>query len=244
MAGKCCGCNGDGARCIRCVCVKQRRPCVSCLPMKIGRCQNTLSCRQNVTRSKVDSAAVLTTLAVTTCGSLDSPASSTMQGNLVDSADVLTTSVVPTCGSLDTPASSTTQGNLVSGKSSTYGVELRNKPAGDESCVNVMSISCASDEEEVNAESVRQQSVMTVTESTNVNVDDLMMKAYGETLADSVNDDVMDVWYHRWKAVIQLQGKLYSLPGGSTGRKYVDMLKEEVSHLSVGNYTAVVSGLL
>ena len=33
-----------------------------------------------------------------------------------------------------------------------------------------------------------------------------------------------------------LSGKLYSIPGGAVGRRYVDHLTLEMSHFSVGNY--------
>ena len=38
--------------------------------------------------------------------------------------------------------------------------------------------------------------------------------------------------------MITLQGKVYALPGGAIGRKYVDLLSEEVLHLSQGNYSS------
>ena len=46
MAACCCQCNGVNAKCIRCVCTKEKRPFVSCLPSKSNKCQNLLSCRQ------------------------------------------------------------------------------------------------------------------------------------------------------------------------------------------------------
>ena len=46
MAARCCQSNGVNAKCIRCVCTKEKRPCVSCLPSKSNNCQNLLSCRQ------------------------------------------------------------------------------------------------------------------------------------------------------------------------------------------------------
>ena len=42
----CCSCNGKNAKCARCRCVKAGTPCVSCLPMKSGACQNLLLERQ------------------------------------------------------------------------------------------------------------------------------------------------------------------------------------------------------
>ena len=44
--------------------------------------------------------------------------------------------------------------------------------------------------------------------------------------------------YQRWSSFGHLEGKLYNLPGGAISHKYVDLLSEEVSYLSAGNYTA------
>ncbi len=43
---RCCPCNGANAKCTRCYCVRNGRPCVSCLPGKSEVCQNSLGCRQ------------------------------------------------------------------------------------------------------------------------------------------------------------------------------------------------------
>ena len=46
MVSQCCSCNGLSAKCIRCACVKCKRPCVSFLPIRIGKCRNTICSRQ------------------------------------------------------------------------------------------------------------------------------------------------------------------------------------------------------
>ena len=66
--------------------------------------------------------------------------------------------------------------------------------------------------------------------------DELMSKAYGTSLTQSVNSQQESEWYLRWKQLAQHFGNHYVLPGGSTGHKYVAVLAEEVSHLTVGNY--------
>ena len=43
-------------------------------------------------------------------------------------------------------------------------------------------------------------------------------------------------WCIRWAHIIQLSGSHYTLPGGSVGQKYVDILVDEVNHLAAGNY--------
>ena len=35
----CCRCNSSG-RCVSCICVRKGTPCVNCLPLRRGRCQN------------------------------------------------------------------------------------------------------------------------------------------------------------------------------------------------------------
>ena len=47
-----------------------------------------------------------------------------------------------------------------------------------------------------------------------------------------------DEWSKQWEVVIHHGGKHYDLPGGSVGRKYVDLLTEDVAHLAMGNYTS------
>ena len=38
---RCCSCNGDNAQCKSCICVKSKRVCSCCLPMKRNRCANS-----------------------------------------------------------------------------------------------------------------------------------------------------------------------------------------------------------
>ena len=53
MAARCCTCNGVSAKCIRCLCVRNERPCVSCLPRRSGNCLNSLATRQKVASKSV-----------------------------------------------------------------------------------------------------------------------------------------------------------------------------------------------
>ena len=68
--------------------------------------------------------------------------------------------------------------------------------------------------------------------------DELMRKAYGTTLVQTVNSQQESEWYLRWKQLVQHFSNHYVLPGESTGRNYVAVLAEEVSYLAVGNYPA------
>ena len=43
----CCKCNGSTAKCKRCDCVKKKRPCTNCLPLRNGYCCNTVLLRQS-----------------------------------------------------------------------------------------------------------------------------------------------------------------------------------------------------
>ena len=90
------------------------------------------------------------------------------------------------------------------------------------------------------SDSVLVESGAGVSDSCNSDVcfDALMQQAYGAPLVhqQSVSDAVNSVWYSRWVQLIQHVGNHYILPGGSIGRKYVDVLTEEVSHLAAGNY--------
>ena len=62
-----------------------------------------------------------------------------------------------------------------------------------------------------------------------------MRKAYGATLIPSKSCSSTP-WYQRWKSVVYHSGNHYVLPGGPTGRRFVDLLTEEIQHLAVGNF--------
>ena len=69
--------------------------------------------------------------------------------------------------------------------------------------------------------------------------DYLMRRAYGESIVRAKELDSIDnAWYERWLSIVRLSGRLYSLPGGAVGRRYVDQLSKEVSHVSIGNYSS------
>ena len=71
-----------------------------------------------------------------------------------------------------------------------------------------------------------------------IDVDKLMKIAYGEPLRGCGSFDRSDVWYKRWKTLVFLQSKHYEIPGGAIGRRYVDLLSEEVSQVGAGNYSS------
>ena len=43
---RCCNCNGEHAKCLRCVCARAKKPCTSCHPSNHGHCQNKGSLSQ------------------------------------------------------------------------------------------------------------------------------------------------------------------------------------------------------
>ena len=75
-------------------------------------------------------------------------------------------------------------------------------------------------------------------DSSTVDVDKMMMSAYGECLVHSGGEDVSEFWHCCWKKAISLSGMHYDVPGGPIGRRYVDLLNSEVAQLGAGNYSA------
>ena len=179
-ANLCCSCNGSKARCVRCVCVKKRKPCVNCFPSRVNACQNNLTHRQQ--------------LAVSTQAS---------DRTIMAAPSVAATSAA-TATHLDrspVSASGRSDPSLNSSLSSPHnGVPVGNHvlPAEDSASA----------------------------------FESLMLQAYREPGGEE--PDSSDCWYNRWLSIVHLSGKLYSLPGGAMGRKYVDHLSKEVSYFSSG----------
>ena len=68
--------------------------------------------------------------------------------------------------------------------------------------------------------------------------DELIVKAYGAPLLHPEGGSRNTVWCQRWEEVIQHTGNHYILPGGATGRHYVDVLQDKVQQLAIGNYSS------
>ena len=150
----CCQCNGVNAKCKRCLCVKMKRPCLNCLPLRSNNCQNTLGHRQE---------------------------------KLVRQSLTSSTS--------DRPLANTPVPNSISTNTNTLAnsVSLDTRPA-DGDC----------------------------------RYDSAMIRAFGVSLTNSGLEQSTlcdDVWRKRWETVVHLRGRLYSLPGGSVGRKYACLRK-------------------
>ena len=67
-------------------------------------------------------------------------------------------------------------------------------------------------------------------------LDDMMKTAYGDKLLYSDGGPRDSAWCQRWSVIVQHMGQHYSLPGGSIGKKYIDLLCEELQYLSLGTY--------
>ena len=61
--------------------------------------------------------------------------------------------------------------------------------------------------------------------------EDIMMEAFGASLDKSTCLDHM-IWTERWVKSARLPKRLYTLPNGNIGRKYVDLLTNELKLLS------------
>ena len=69
-----------------------------------------------------------------------------------------------------------------------------------------------------------------------VDVGHLMDEAYGAQLEGNGGLDSLDEWGLRWRTMVGLQNRLYIIPGGAVGRRYVGVLSDEVKHTAIGNY--------
>ena len=67
-------------------------------------------------------------------------------------------------------------------------------------------------------------------------VDKLIVEGFGSSMVKSDALDRSCVWCARWLKVVRLYGRVYAIPGGAIGKKYVGLLSEEVMHVAVGNY--------
>ena len=67
-------------------------------------------------------------------------------------------------------------------------------------------------------------------------LNELMKIAYGDKLLYSDGGSRDFPWCQRWSVTIQHLGQHYSLPGGSTGKHYVELLCDELRYLSLGTY--------
>ena len=65
-----------------------------------------------------------------------------------------------------------------------------------------------------------------------------MLQVYGTIPLQNEGDAVESIWCSRWRVIIQHIGNHYILPGGPIGHRYVETLAEEISHLTVGNFSS------
>jgi len=60
--------------------------------------------------------------------------------------------------------------------------------------------------------------------------------AYGDKLLYSDGGPRDSGWCQHWSIIVQHMGQHYSLLGGSIGKKYIDLLCDELQYLSLGTY--------
>ena len=171
--------NGVNARCIKCACVKRKKPCLNCLPQCSGTCCNTILLRQEQAPKNTD------TILSSSLVSINSPAWDRNED---------TDSPNPPCSSCH-PLS-----------------PLMNNSY----CLNASAV----------ASYPHGAS----------NIEELVNTAFGASLIQSQGSDPKNVWHRRWLSIVHHSGKLYNIPGGSIGRKYIDCLTQEGLYLSAGNY--------
>ena len=67
------------------------------------------------------------------------------------------------------------------------------------------------------------------------NIAGLMCRAYGAPLLSSAGSPTDSPWIRRWTTIIHHSGHHYLLPGGSIGRKYVELLNQELQYFVISN---------
>jgi len=67
-------------------------------------------------------------------------------------------------------------------------------------------------------------------------INKLCVKAYGAPLVFSDRGNQSSLWYQRWSVVVHHKGSLYSLPGGSIAKRYINQLTDELIYLCDREY--------
>ena len=88
----------------------------------------------------------------------------------------------------------------------------------------------------VNDSTIGNSQALPAVEAIGSPLDEMMTAAYGDKLLYCDGGPRDSAWCRRWSVVIQHLGQHYSLPGGSIGKRYIDLLCDELHHLSLGNY--------
>ena len=197
------------------MCTHAKKPCSTCLPLKDNKCVNTLLLRAN---SVIDSSrnCVLPIVG-------DGLVKQTKNG--LTNAHVNLASEVTDCQGLSAIASD----ELMNASRSTGDHVSLPEPRYD-FCHN--SSSCINESATGNAEGLSSVDL----QDSRSSLDKLMITAYSHNLLYCDGGPHNSVWCQRWSIIVQCMGQHYSLPGGSIGRKYIDLLCAELQHLSLGTY--------
>ena len=74
-------------------------------------------------------------------------------------------------------------------------------------------------------------------EATCTDVDAMIYRAYGMPLLWSAGTARDSSWHQCWLTIVYHVGRHYSLPGGSVGKKYIDLLNQELQLVVSGSYS-------
>ena len=211
----CCTCNGRNAVCKRCVCARAKKPCSTCLPLKDNRCVNTLPLRVN---SVIDSSRNCV-LPIAGDGLVKQTKNGLTNAHVNLAAEVTDRQSLSAVASDELVNTSGSTGDHVSFPEPRY--DFRRNSS---SCINESAVG--------NGEGL---STVDLQDSRSL-LDELMIAGYGDKLLYCDGGPRDSVWCQRWSIIVQCMGQHYSLPGGSIGRRYIDLLCAELQHLSLGTY--------
>ena len=185
---KCCSCNGTGARCKFCICVKSNRKCSCCQPMKRGLCANSNS-------SAPTSSPLARTHDKSVCSQPSVPVGKHSLEPVTSYSQPLVRLQQPQPQSQPQPQP----------------MQLLSSP--------------------LQIDQPRTQNKVGTSYSEFVK--GKMCEAFGDSLAmEGSGNEKEDVWVQYWRKVVTFRGNHYSLPRGSIGREFIDLLAEEINCLS------------
>ena len=105
-------------------------------------------------------------------------------------------------------------------------------------CVNLSTSNCDSDCADTSEVPPAAGQVDNNINSGSTDIETLMCRACGAPLLSSAGSPNSSTWSKHWATVIHHGGRHYSLPGGSVGRKYIDLLNQELQYFVSGSYSA------
>ena len=223
----CCPCNaGNGLRCKSCVCVKSNRACSTCAPGRSvpSRCQNRPLPPVEPPSERPSSLPISFSAAVSTpprAGPLPSTVAASGHSDSGDTDDV--------SNKRGHRANQSQEARQSIDRSRTATPELESTPAADGSMAlfdDTSLFDAASD--------------MSTRDDSDASGDFLRKtfeRAFGATLVNDEEDPDSDVRTLWWKTV-ELRGKQYQLPHGNVGKRFLNILSEEIERCTAGRQTS------